>query len=150
MALRLVPYAMRSEVEEGDEMPAVAVNYAATLDPLPDDTSVGDLPDPPAAGLPGAQLQPLALEVVIQAAVVNDENGNEVLTFALGARLPEQSAAASQQPASQEALSPWTHDMSSEAVYENVARIRSAPSEDRYYHILELADAMMAPLDPNK
>lgn len=152
MALRLVPYAMRPEPAEGGEHEAVpvVVNYAANLDPMPEGTDVSELPNPPTATLPGAALPPLVVEITVQPMVVNDENGNEVLTFALDARLPHESAAGELQAEPPDSPSPWAHDLGSAAVEDCVSRVRDAAPEDRYQRLLELADTMMAPLDSNR
>ena len=147
MALRLVPYALRPDEEAGRGTPDVVVNYAANLDPLPGDSKISALPNPPAAGLPGAQLKPLVLEIVVRPAIVTNENGDEVLTFALDARLPQETREVPHRIEPHNAMSPWAHDMSSDVVNECVARVRNATPKNRYQRILDLADAMMAPLD---
>lgn len=149
MVLRLVPHALRTEKEHGDAegKPPVIVNYAANLDPLPEGMSIRDLPDPPAANIPGAPLQALAIEIAVRPIVTTDENGDEVLTFSLNASLPGVTASARQQAEVPESSTPWNHDMHSEAVKECVARVQGAAREDRYQRLIELADTMMAPLD---
>ena len=152
MALRLVPYAMRPEPEERaeDESSPVVVNYAANLDPLPEGTDVSDLPEPPVATLPGAALPSLVIEITVQPMVVNDDNGNEVLTFALDARLPAELGSHELQSEPEDPLSTWAHDLKSDAVDDCVSRVRNAAPEDRYQRLLDLADAMMAPLEPTR
>ena len=150
MALRLVPYAIRSGAGERDAAPSVVVNYAANFHPLPGGTDISDLPDPPAADLPGAPLQPLAVEIAVQPIVTNDENGNEELSFSIDALVPCNPNVEKDQAAAQTALSPWKHDVSSDLVNECIARVQDAGPGDRYQRILELADAMMAPLDPKQ
>lgn len=148
MVLRLVPYAMRADRADdvGDDKPPVIVNYAANLDHLPDGAKISDLPIPPAANLPGAPLPPLAVEIIVQPIVTTDADGNDVLTFSLNAQLPGHLGEGSEEAEPQEPLSPWKHDMHSDAVNECVVRVRSAAPNDRYQRLTELADAMMAPL----
>ena len=150
MALRLVPYAIRPGQDERAGSPAVVVNYSASFDPLPAGTDFTDLPAPPAADLPGAQLAPLALEIIVRPGIAVDENGNEVLTFSLDSQVQDYMAAGPEQVETQTSLSPWAHDLNSDTIGERVARVHAAEPDERLQRILELADAMMAPLEPGK
>ncbi len=150
LALRVVPYAQQA-AESADESPAVFVNYAGHLDPLPEGLELQDLPEVPTAATDGEQLPPLSVVVGVQPTVWTDDSGNRQITFSVSARLPHETALQqTNEPAEASAgirLSPWPRDVDSPAVNAAAAQVREASSDERYQRLLELIDVMVAPTE---
>jgi len=137
LVLRLVPYVQRN-ASEGD--PPVIVNYVGHLDPLPPGSGVEDLPDVPAAGLPGQPLAPLPLVVEIRPVVANDDAGNQTVSFQVRALPFVTPEPGKSRPA------PWRHDTGSPAVQAAAAAARAAAPGERHARLLALVDAMTGTL----
>ncbi len=146
LALRLVPYVQQTE-DSTDESPAVIVNYAGHLDPLPAGSDVHDLPDVPVAATDGEQLPPLSVVVGVQPTVWTDDSGNRQITFSVSARLPQETAMQQADGSAGMRLSPWPHDVDSSTVSAAAAQVHDADASERYQRLLELIDVMVAPTE---
>lgn len=146
LVLRLVPYVQQFSTTTG-EVPDVIVNYAGHLDPLPEGTEIGDLPDVPTTMSDGQRLPALAVIVGIQPTVWTDDAGNRQITFSVGAQLPQEAAADHAAETSDTGLSPWRHDVDSSAVEAAAKEVHGAKPGGRYERLRDLIDVMVAPAD---
>ncbi len=151
LAVRLVPFLQHSmENDSGNtDRPSLAIKYAGHLDNLTQGMEIEDLPEVPAAGVPGQQLPTLAMSVAIQPHARTDAAGNLQITFSLSATLP-QAADEFGSPGTggvTDADDPraWRHDTTSPDVLEAAGRVREAADRDRHTRLLELIETMNAP-----
>ena len=150
LAVRLVPFLQQTiEDDSGDtDGPPLTIKYAGHLDNLTQGMEIEDLPDVPAAGVPGQELPTLAMSVAIRPHARTDASGNLQITFSLSATLPQVTDEQETQPTSGVAgadeARAWYHDTTSDDVLEAAGRVRDATDGDRHARLLELIDTMIA------
>ena len=151
LAVRLVPFLQHSMEDDSGETgsPSLAIKYAGHLDNLTEGMEIEDLPEVPAAGVPGRQLPTLAVSVAIQPQATTDAAGNLQITFSLSATLPQATDEHGSLPAggATGADDPraWHHDTTSPGVLEAAGHVRDAAEADRRARLLDLIETMTAP-----
>jgi hypothetical protein len=117
--------------------------YAVWVNPLPQGADPASLPPPQGAVFPGQPLTPLHAVIQVSAVQMQDAAGDPLV--GLSASLQQSSnitAPPRPEAAGKPGVSPFGSDLHSPEVQGAVARVRSAPSDQRYGRLIDLMHAL--------
>ena len=117
--------------------------YAVWVNPLPQGADPASLPPPPGAVFPGQPLTPLHAVIQVSAVQMQDAAGDPQV--GLSASLQQSSNIAAPAPpeaAGRPGVSPFGSDLGSGEVQATIARVRSAPIDQRYGRLIDLMRAL--------
>jgi hypothetical protein len=117
--------------------------YAVWVNPLPQGADPASLPPPPGAVFPGQPLTPLHAVIQVSAVQMQDAAGDPQV--GLSASLQQSSNITAPPPpeaAGRPGVSPFGSDLGSGEVQAAIARVRSAPIDQRYGRLIDLMHAL--------
>jgi hypothetical protein len=117
--------------------------YAVWVNPLPQGADPASLPPPLGAVFPGQPLTPLHAVIQVSAVQMQDAAGGPQV--GLSASLQQSSNITAPPPpeaAGRPGVSPFGSDLRSGEVQAAIARVRSAPSDQRYGRLIDLMHAL--------